>query len=132
MDVLRQIRETKEVTKDFSPEQIAMLTEIAENNPKMKLIMPTPGTESTLNGLTADDLSELLADTPLGESLPNVPQITMRAGGNPKSNKDKTKVAKILDTMPEVQITKGTRKQMVKIALAAPIEDNTGTNDKKK
>lgn len=130
-DVMKQIHETDEMTKDFSPEFLDYLRKEYAKNPKLKLIVPTPGTEPKLNGITVDDIEEVLAGFENGHPLKKK-ELAEALNANSKSSKDMGKINKLLPEVSGLQVTKGTRGTMTVQHLSGPTDNNNDSNGTKK
>lgn len=108
MDILKVIREREQALWGFTPEQRLALEQVAKDRPDCKLVIPTPGTESQLNGVTPADISKLIVDIAPGQEL-SKRELVEGLGGNPKSSRDMGKVNKILPDVPEIEVKPGTR-----------------------
>jgi len=124
-DLVKVLREYKELMSSLSPEVIAWLEELA-TKPGAKLTIPTPGTEPKLNGLLAADISAMAANIPEGQS-PTMSEIVRNVGGNPKSSADRTKVKNLLPFVPEIKVIPGRRTQIIRTIAPPPPSDNNPT-----
>jgi hypothetical protein len=120
-DVFKAMRDFQEITKGISPADLDAMMRVAEHFPDCKFTVPTPGTEAKLNGVSAADIAKLVADVPAGQPIPTKRELIERLGGNPKSSRDQSKVAKVLPTVPEIEIRPGQKAQMLR-RLTGPAE----------
>ncbi len=118
-DVLKALRDFAELTKGIPPEDLEAMRRIADLVPGCKFTVPTPGTDAKLNGVSAADISKLVADIPAGQPIPTKREIIEYLGGNPKSSRDQSKVAKVLPSVPEIEIVPGQKAQMLR-RIAGP------------
>lgn len=96
----------------FTDEQKAAVKALS-TVPGATFTVPTPGTESKLNGLSVADISALVRDREPGQEL-NKKDIVEGLGGNPRSNRDVGKVSKLLPDVPEIEYRKGQRSLYVR------------------
>jgi hypothetical protein len=82
-------------------------------NPDVKVIIRTPGTEPKLNGVTAADISALVRDFEPGQAVTKR-VIIEGLGGNPKSSSDAGKVAKAIPSVPELEIRPGRKGEILR------------------
>lgn len=108
MDLLQMMREQEQALQGIAPEQREVLQALAKSRPDCKFIVPTPGTESKLNGVSTADISKLVVNMPAGQEL-SKRELVEGLGGNPKSSRDVGKVTKILPDVPEIEMKPGVR-----------------------
>jgi hypothetical protein len=114
-DLLKASREYHSlmVGSGLSSDELDLLKKIAQNHPDAKFTVPTPGSESKLNGIDVKDVSALISNRRPGQPITKR-EILEGLGGNPKSSRDQSKIAKVLPLVPEIEIRPGQKAQMLR------------------
>ena len=128
-DLLKMMRDLHALTSGLgiSDDDFAVLHRVAITVQSAKFTVPTPGTEAKLNGVSVSDISALVVDIPAGQPVPTTSEIIRNLGGNPKSNKDRTKVVTLLPDVPEINIIPGQKTQMLR--RIGPVTTNNDTTN---
>lgn len=129
-DLLKMMRDLHTLTNGMgiTDDDFAALQRVAITVPSAKFTVPTPGTESMLNGkkIVVADISALVVDIPMGQPVPTTTEFIRNVGGNPKSAKDRKAITDLLPQVPEINIIPGQKTQMLR-AITGPANGSTDT-----